>query len=115
MERINRLLLRVGVPASTKGFSYLREALELAEKDSGILEHGGLHGRIYPTIARRHGGSTGSVERCIREAIENAFGRMPVELQEELFGNSLAAGRGKATNREFLAVLVLELKDMGMG
>lgn len=113
MDRINRLLLRVGVPASTKGFSCLREMLELAEGDPTYLEHGGLHRRLYPVIARKRGISTAAVERCTREAIENAFGRMPMELQEELFGNSLSAGRGKATNKEFLTVLALELQDRG--
>ena len=55
------------------------------------------------------------VERAIRHAIEVAWGRSQQETEENIFGYTISAVKGKPTNSEFIAMtadkLRLELKS----
>ena len=51
-----------------------------------------------------------SVERTIRHAIEVAWRRGDMEVLEEVFGNTVSAGKGKPTNSEFMALLTDKLR-----
>ena len=77
-EDIVDILLCVGVPAGTKGFSYIQDALDLLDADP---DH--FSGRIcalYERVAARHGASAAQVERAIRYAFEAALTRGRPEL-----------------------------------
>lgn len=108
MDKISKLLIRTGMPPHMEGFEYTRAALRLLEQDRGYM--GLVTRRLYPKVAQEYGATAGKVERAVRHAVEAAFDRMPPELQMELFGNSLSARKGKATNKEFLAVMLLHLE-----
>ena len=57
-------------------------------------------------------GTTGSrVERALRHGVETVFYRISPELEEEMFWNSVSGMKGKPTNGEFLAIMVLHLED----
>lgn len=43
--------------------------------------------------------------------VETVFDRISPELEEEMFGNSVSGMKGKPTNGEFLAIMVLHLED----
>lgn len=109
MDKVDKLLMKVGVPPHAKGYGHIKTALKLLEKDPTYIDE--LTKRLYPAVAEERGTSSRGVERGIRHGVESAFDRMPPELQEEMFGNIINAGKGKATNGEFLAVMVLHLED----
>ena len=65
---------------------------------------------MYPAIAKKYKTTSSSVERTIRHAIEVAWRRGNIEILEEIFGNTVCAGRGKPTNSEFMALLTDKLR-----
>lgn len=109
MDKFDKLLLRVGMPAHVKGYRYTKAALKLLEEDQSRLDF--ITKRLYPDVAKKVGATEYGVERAIRHGVEMAFDRMPPDLQVELFGNSISYGKGKATNGEFLAAMLLHLED----
>lgn len=108
MDKIDKLLLKVGMPADVKGYRYTKSALRLLKEDPSYIDQ--ITKRLYPAVALEHGSAGGRVERAIRHGVELAFDRMPLELIEELFGNSVSARKGKATNGEFLATMLVHLE-----
>lgn len=109
MDKMDHLLMRVGVPPCVKGYRYTRVALRLIKKNPSYIDN--ITKGLYPAVAAECGTTDSRVERAIRHGVELAFDRMPVELQEKMFGNSVAHEKGRATNREFLAVLLLHLEE----
>lgn len=109
MDKYDKLLLRVGIPAHVKGYRYTKAALKLLEEDPSRID--AMTKRLYPEVAQEVGSTASRVERAIRHGVERAFDRMPPELQEELFGSSALFGKGKASNGEFLAVMRLHLEE----
>ena len=62
------ILFRAGIPANTKGFTYIHDALELMDKDSYYFS--GKVCVLYAKIAKQNGATPGQVERAIRYAFE---------------------------------------------
>lgn len=112
MDKVEKFLLHVGVPADVKGYRYICDAVRLIEEDHTYQY--ALMKRLYPGVGERNHVTATAVERAIRHAVEAAFDRMPLELQEKLFGNTISFRKGKATNGEFLAVMALHLKGEGV-
>lgn len=65
---------------------------------------------LYPSIAKKYRTTSSSVERTIRHAIEVAWRRGNMEVLEDVFGNTVCAGKGKPTNSEFMALLTDKLR-----
>lgn len=105
---ITNILLDIGVPAHIKGYQYIREAILMAFYDRNLLSY--VTKFLYPTIAQKYKTTSSSVERTIRHAIEVAWRRGNVETLEEVFGNTISAGKGKPTNSEFIALLTDKLR-----
>lgn len=105
---ITNILLDIGVPAHIKGYQYIREAILMTFYDRSLLSY--VTKFLYPTIAQKYKTTSSSVERTIRHAIEVAWRRGDVETLEEVFGNTISAGKGKPTNSEFIALLTDKLR-----
>ena len=58
---------------------------------------------LYPTIAKHFKTTDQKVERAIRNAIEVSWSRGNVETFEKIFGYSVASGRTRPTNSEYIA------------
>lgn len=104
-ERIvTELLKQVGVPSHIKGYAYTRKAIilimENREKYTSSVTK-----VLYPTIAQEYNTTTSRVERAIRHAVEIAWERGNIEIQNKIFGYSLSPKRGNPTNSEFLACI----------
>ncbi|SCJ21986.1 Stage 0 sporulation protein A [uncultured Clostridium sp.] len=108
-ERVSRIILQVGVPASIKGYQYLREAILLAmdERDISTL----ITTKIYPAVARKFNTTPGNVERSIRNAIEVAWKKGNLEAIDSLFGYTIEENRGKPTNSEFIAMVADKVRS----
>lgn len=65
------VLLKMGVPASIKGFTYICDAIELFDTDPYYPD--GKICSLYFEIARLHGTTSSRVERAIRHAFEVAL------------------------------------------
>ena len=108
-ERVSRIILQVGVPASIKGYQYLREAILLAmdERDISTL----ITTKIYPAVAKKFNTTPGTVERSIRNAIEVAWKKGNLEAIDSLFGYTIEENRGKPTNSEFIAMVADKVRN----
>ena len=67
------VLLRIGMPASAKGLTYICDAIELFDTDPYYPE--GKICSLYIDIAPRHDTTSSRVERAIRHAFDAAITR----------------------------------------
>lgn len=104
---IVEMLRRVGVPANIKGYTYLKDALDMCWGDKEYI--GMVTKRLYPDIAKRENTTASRVERAIRHAIGVSWDRGDLETLQKIFGCTTSADRGKPTNSEFIATLVEQL------
>ncbi len=65
------ILLSIGVPAGTKGFTYICDAMEMFDKDPYYA--GGKIGVLYHEIAKKRDSTSSRVERAIRHAFVTAI------------------------------------------
>lgn len=100
---ITRELQRIGLPANTKGFKYVRYAIMLVCADSFYLES--MMKRLYVAVAEKFNTTVPCVERNIRHAIETGWIRGSVSYIDEVFGYTVDADKGKPTNAAFIATI----------
>lgn len=105
---VTNILLEIGIPAHIKGYQYIREGIMMAFYDRNMLHY--ITKFLYPSIAQKYKTTSSSVERTIRHAIEVAWRRGNIDTLEEVFGNTVCAGKGKPTNSEFMALLTDKLR-----
>lgn len=68
-EKIEDVLLKIGIPVRNKGFIYIVDAMEIFD-EKGILI--GMNKGLYQIIAEKRGATSSKVERCIRHAFNVA-------------------------------------------
>lgn len=105
---ITNLLHSLGIPSHIKGYSYIRDGIEMLYHDSSLV--GSITKELYPSIASSYDTTSSRVERAIRHAIEVSWVRGDYNLMEEIFGNSIDFDRSKPTNSEFIVTLADRLK-----
>lgn len=98
--RITRIMLELGMPAHLRGYHYLREAVCLSMENMELV--GSVTKLLYPEVAKIYHTSNEKVERAIRSVIEVGWERGNRELYEEIFGYSVADGKKRPTNSEFV-------------
>ena len=85
LERyVTKIMLEIGVPAHLKGYHYLRDAIILSGKDMEVVS---------------------SVTKLLYPTIEVSWSRGNVETFEKIFGYSVASGRTRPTNSEYIALI----------
>lgn len=97
---VTRVMLELGMPAHLRGYHYLRESICLSMNDMELV--GSVTKLLYPEIAKIYRTSNEKVERAIRSVIEVGWERGNKELYEEIFGYSIADGKKRPTNSEFV-------------
>ena len=105
---ITDIIHEVGVPAHIKGYQYIREAIMLAVDDMEVINS--VTKLLYPTLARKFKTTPSRVERAIRHAIEVAWARGEMDVNNQMFGNTISASKGKPTNSEFIAMIADRLR-----
>jgi len=108
MDKIERLLLDVGVPANLRGYQAIHDAVELVLSDQSYLHT--VTRRLYPAVAEHSDTTAKRAERAIRHAIGVAFDHMAPDTKAEFFGRSITHGTRRPSNVQFIAALVLHLK-----
>lgn len=99
---LTEILHQVGIPASLKGYMYLRRAIEIAFLCLDTVV-GGVTKVIYPAVAETYSTTPSRVERAMRHAIETGWMRGNVDVIEKIFSYSYSSEKGKPTNGEFIA------------
>ena len=94
------LLSRMGVPASIKGYHFIRQAVMMAVEDAEVMI--GITKGLYPDIARMYHTSASKVERAIRHAVESAWKKNGRQVYFEISGYHMIE---KPTNGQFIAIL----------
>ena len=75
-------LLELGIPANTKGFLYIADAMELIAENKELQYK---TYRLYEEIAKRHEGATATrVERAIRRAFSETTTYRNVDVVEKM-------------------------------
>ncbi len=105
---ITKLLHELGVPSHIKGYTYIREGINLIYNDPELAS--AITKELYPMIAKKYNTTSSRVERAIRHAIEVSWNRANWELMEEVFGYSVDIDKAKATNSEFIVTLSDKLR-----
>lgn len=107
-EQVTRVIHEVGVPAHIKGYQYLREAILMAINDIEVINS--ITKLLYPTLAKKFKTTSSRIERAIRHAIEVAWSRGKMDVNNSMFGNTISATKGKPTNSEFIAMIADKLR-----
>lgn len=101
-QKITSALKLIGIPAHIKGYGYARQSILLLLKEE-VLYLSSVTKALYPEVARIYKTTSSRVERAIRHAIELAWERGNIDIQEKIFGYTISSEMGKPTNSEFLA------------
>jgi two-component system response regulator (stage 0 sporulation protein A) len=105
---ITEIIHEVGVPAHIKGYQYIREAIIMAVNNMEVINS--VTKQLYPTLAKKFKTTPSRVERAIRHAIEVAWARGEMDVNNSMFGNTISASKGKPTNSEFIAMIADKLR-----
>ena len=95
------VLNSLGMPANLKGYSYIKEAINLCSKNKNYYLH--TTSCLYPKLSKIFKIKETCIEKAIRSAIELCWIRGNVEEQEKIFGYTVNRNKGRPTNGEFLA------------
>ena len=105
-KTISKKLRQIGMPVSTKGFVYIKTAVNLIESDENYIY--AITKRLYPDIAEKHNTKPQRVERAIRYAIDRVFIN---DVIDSFRPSGFVRGRsGKMTNGDFLGAMYECLK-----
>ena len=105
---VTKVIHDVGVPAHIKCYRYLRDSIMMTVNNMEIINS--ITKLLYPTVAKIYNTTPSRVERAIRHAIEVAWDRGEPETLNRYFGYTIASGKGKPTNSEFIAMIADNLR-----
>lgn len=100
-EEIKKVLRKLGVKASSRGYSYIAYGMPLVSGDEGYLEF--ITKGLYVDIAHRFNTSAACVERNIRSAVEGIWKTEDSGFLAEICGDTPAARR--PSNKKFLEMM----------
>ncbi len=102
-EIITNIIKDLGIPASLKGYHYIRYAVELLCDDITLVN--AITKQLYPSVAMHFKTTSSRVERAIRHAIKVGWSRGNYDMMMRLFGYSVSLSKGNPTNSEFLSTV----------
>lgn len=107
-QRISELMHYIGVPAHTKGYIYLKDAIGLVLGDVKYMMK--ITKNLYPAVAEHHDTTASRVERAIRNAIELTLANGNKEAITNVFEYRVQNPKAKLTNSEFIAIIAEKIK-----
>ena len=99
-------LVKCGFSVHSSGYMYLREAVTAVFRDEELLF--GITKNLYPYIADKYATSACAVEKAIRQAINDVCKSGIPDCLRSVFSEE----KKHLTNKEFIAVLVNEVKKV---
>lgn len=107
-QRISELMHCIGVPAHTKGYIYLKDAIGLVLSDVKYMMK--ITKNLYPAVAEHHDTTASRVERAIRNAIELTLANGNKDAIANIFEYRVQNPKAKLTNSEFIAIIAEKIK-----
>lgn len=101
--KITELMRKLGIKPNLLGWRYIQSAVNMVIEDPMAIDC--VTKVLYPTLAKIHNTTASRVERAIRHSVDCAFSHAPLNVIAAVFGNSIDAYRGHATNSEFIAAI----------
>lgn len=108
VSKVSEVLQEIGVPAHTKGYTYLKDAIVLVHDDVKYMMK--ITKNLYPMVAQRHETTSSRVERAIRNSIELTLAQGDHEALVKVFGHRIKSSNNKLTNSEFIAIVAEKIK-----
>lgn len=105
---ISKHLIELGVSPNLKGYKYIITAVKEVLNDETVLD--GVTKILYPTIAKIHNSTSQRVEKAIRHAIEVAWSKNQNSKLKDEFEYTIAVGKTRPTNSEFIAMFSQYIK-----
>ena len=102
-ERLQKILITVGIPSHIKGSKFLRDAVKAAITTPDMINN--ITKMLYPAIAEKNNTTPSKVERAIRHAIEVSWNRGKIENINSIFGIKVFSRGEKPTNGELIALI----------
>lgn len=102
-ERLQKILITVGIPSHIKGSKFLRDAVKAAITRPEMINN--ITKMLYPAIAAKNNTTPSKVERAIRHAIEVSWNRGKIENINSIFGIKVFSRGEKPTNGELIALI----------
>ena len=100
---ITDFLLACQIKPNVAGFGYLRVAIRLCIEDGELIAK--VTKKLYPAVAEVCGVSSGTVERGIRTAIEQAYNRGGLLEMNKLGGAIIYKNDYKLSNSEMISTV----------
>lgn len=101
-QKIENVLINMGIPVSIKGFRYIVDAVLIWDKEKKVK----MTKYLYPQIAKLNGDTPNRVERAIRHAFQVARN---TESKREIVAYYI--GFDCTSNSESIALLHLRIKS----
>lgn len=108
-EEIQNILLKSGIPANLKGFTYLKEGIRLIYDDCNLT--GAITTSVYPQIAEKYVTKSTRVERAIRHAISLGWNDGTNVFFEKFFADTFDVKMHRPTNGQFMFLLAERLRN----
>jgi len=108
INQITNIIREIGIPAHIKGYTFVREAINMIVNDMELLS--AVTKELYPSIGTKYNTTASRVERAIRHAIDVAWSRGQVDTINKIFGYTINNEKGKPTNSEFIAMVADKLR-----
>lgn len=102
-DRLQKILIMLGIPSHIKGSKFLKDAIKTAVAMPESINN--ITKVLYPYIAEKNNTSASKVERAIRHAIDVSWSRGKIENINTLFGLKVFAKGEKPTNGELIALI----------
>jgi hypothetical protein len=100
---ITKLMQILRIPAHTKGYTYIREAVEMCVANGDYLNR--LTKSLYPAVAEMFGTTSSRVERAIRHSMTLSTQNGGLEAFNNYVGVPIFGVKNKPVNGEVLSIL----------
>lgn len=107
-DSIAGTLHELGIASNIKGYYYLLDAIILVINTKKLPVQ--MNNDIYYVLAQKYDKTIGSVERCMRFAIEEGFNKAPFRVIEKTFSSTISYNKAKPTNSQFIHMIADEYK-----
>ena len=99
----------LNISPNKSGYKYFKEAIFIYMTNQNT-EKLSMTKQVYPIIAKKFETTSSRVERALRHAIEVAWSRGDIDIQNEIFGYTIDPKKGHPTNSEAVATIADYLK-----
>ena len=107
-KRCTDILLNLKIQPDVLGFNYLRNAILICLDDQTLLEN--ITGALYPRLAKLYAVKASIIERCMRDAVNNAFVKGGLLGLNNLYDKVIYKNDFRPSSTELIAIIVEKLR-----